>query len=150
MTRHASRHDEGVARGLVKVVRLVLALALAIVAGACGSVASREDAATAAARQFRMAISNQDGAKACALLAPRTRRDVEQVTKQSCTAGLLDQEIPIGQDPARGSDVYGDQARVAFAGDTVFLARFRAGWRVTAAGCTPRGELPYDCMVKGG
>ena len=34
--------------------------------------------------------------------------------------------------------------------DTLFLARFDQGWRVTAAGCTPHGDLPYDCTVKGG
>jgi hypothetical protein len=31
---------------------------------------------------------------------------------------------------------------------SVFLAEFDNGWRVTAAGCTSRGEsLPYQCVV---
>ena len=38
---------------------------------------------------------------------------------------------------------------VRLAGDTVFLAVFPGGWRVTAAGCTPRGDRPYNCTVQG-
>ena len=34
--------------------------------------------------------------------------------------------------------------------DTVFLAVFPGGWRVVAAGCTPHGDRPYDCVVQGG
>jgi hypothetical protein len=56
--------------------------------------------------------------------------------------------------PAEGVrrvDVHGRQARVRLAGDTLFLARFDAGWKVVAAGCEPQpDEQPYDCMVKGG
>ena len=33
--------------------------------------------------------------------------------------------------------------------DTVFLARFGALWKVTAAGCKLRPGVPYDCAVKG-
>jgi hypothetical protein len=32
----------------------------------------------------------------------------------------------------------------------VFLAAFPGGWRVVAAGCTPRGDRPYDCTLQGG
>ena len=47
-------------------------------------------------------------------------------------------------------DVYGRDAMVRWGGSTLFLARFDDGWRVTAAGCAPRGEdLPYDCAVEG-
>jgi hypothetical protein len=36
------------------------------------------------------------------------------------------------------------------AGDVVFLTVSGADWLVTAAGCTPRPERPYDCQVSGG
>ena len=39
--------------------------------------------------------------------------------------------------------------RCGWTGDTVFLLRFPDGWRVSAAGCTPQGEAPYDCEVQG-
>jgi hypothetical protein len=49
-------------------------------------------------------------------------------------------------------DVFGHDAIVRFSGDTVFLARFPEGWRVTAAGCQPgpSDQKPYDCTVSGG
>jgi hypothetical protein len=30
------------------------------------------------------------------------------------------------------------------------LAGFPGGWRVVAAGCRPRGQRPYDCVIDGG
>jgi hypothetical protein len=43
--------------------------------------------------------------------------------------------------------VAGRQAQVRLGGDTVFLARSGDGWVVTAAGCDPRPDRPYDCEV---
>ena len=50
----------------------------------------------------------------------------------------------------RNQLVDGQWARVRLSDDTVFLGMFAGGWRVVAAGCTPRGERPYDCTVAGG
>ena len=47
----------------------------------------------------------------------------------------------------------GDLAIDATAGnghDTVFLAHFPTGWKITAAGCRPRPQRPYQCEIKGG
>ena len=49
--------------------------------------------------------------------------------------------------------VAGHSAQVRYADDTVFLARFDDGWRVTAAGCervSSDDAVPYDCVVDGG
>ena len=35
-------------------------------------------------------------------------------------------------------------------GDVVFLSMFGNRWLITAAGCQPRGDRPYDCTLKGG
>jgi hypothetical protein len=35
-------------------------------------------------------------------------------------------------------------------GDVVFLSVFGDHWLITAAGCTARGDRPYDCTVMGG
>ena len=53
---------------------------------------------------------------------------------------------------AGSQDYYGAAFREAGpkVRDTVFLATFPGGWRVVAAGCTPRGDRPYDCTVAGG
>jgi hypothetical protein len=129
---------------------LAAGLALVTVTGGCGSVAFREEAAAEAARVFRTALAGERGAEACAMLAPRTRQEVEQTTTRSCADGLLGEEVPAGASRPGRTDVYGDQARVTFAGDTIFLAMFSNGWKVTAAGCSPRGDLPYDCVIHGG
>lgn len=121
----------------------------AVLCAGCGASDQRTTKARSAAETFLTAVSHQQGAQACDLLAPQTRAEVEQSSKASCAKGLLGEDLP-GPGPVRRSEVYGRQAQVVTATDTVFLGRFPAGWRVTAAGCTPRGERPYDCQVKGG
>ncbi|GHE27624.1 DUF6766 family protein [Streptomyces hydrogenans] len=34
---------------------------------------------------------------------------------------------------------------VRLRGDALFLSQFDAGWKVVAAGCTPRPDMPFDC-----
>jgi hypothetical protein len=115
----------------------------------CGAVDSREAAAAGVAQRFRVAMSEDAGSAACDLLAPVTRRELEHASDLPCQRAVMAEGIPAGRSAALGSDVYGDQARVRFDGDTLFLAQFTGGWLVTAAGCTPRGELPYECTIKG-
>ncbi|MEV5886330.1 hypothetical protein AB0L74_27060 [Streptomyces sp. NPDC052020] len=62
---------------------------------------------------------------------------------------MSEQQLPQAG-AVRTVDVYGGQARVVLGHDTVFLARFPAGWKVTAAGCRPRADQPYQCEIKGG
>ncbi|MEU6064946.1 hypothetical protein ABZ864_10745 [Streptomyces sp. NPDC047082] len=50
----------------------------------------------------------------------------------------------------REVQVYGRRARVVLNADTLFLSVFPAGWKVTAAGCVPRSQQPYQCQIKGG
>jgi hypothetical protein len=120
---------------------------VAAVAG-CGSVASRGQAASAVAQRLLEAVERKDGAAACALLAPQTAAEVSQSAQKDCAAAILDQNLP----PAgtvTSDDVYGQWARVRLSSDTEFLGMFPGGWRVVAAGCTPRGDRPYDCIVQG-
>ena len=44
--------------------------------------------------------------------------------------------------------MYGQWAQVRLSGDTVFLAVFPGGWRVVAAGCTPRGSVPTTAPAR--
>lgn len=101
------------------------------------------------ASQFRSAVAAGDAAAACRLLAPETRNQIERSTKRPCVSALPEEDLPTDGGRVRTVDVYGDQARVVFADDTVFLASFTTGWRITAAGCVPRGEQPYDCTIRG-
>ena len=128
-------------------IRLILGIAAAagLLAG-CASVDGRAQAADAVAERLFAAIDAGDGGAACALLAPETERSVAE--DQPCAEAILDEDLPApGQ--VTGTEVYGQQAQVKLTGDTVFLAVFPGGWRVVAAGCTPRGGgRPYDCEVE--
>ena len=115
-------------------------------AAGCGSVGDREQAASDTAVRMLGAVAAGDGAGACGMLAPDT---AAEVSESDCASAILDEDLP---EPGSvvGADVYGQWARVRLTGDTVFLAVFPGGWRVVAAGCTARGDKPYDCGVKGG
>ena len=45
-------------------------------------------------------------------------------------------------------EIWGGDAQVALADDTVFLTETDTGWRVTAAVCRVRTDAPYDCEVE--
>ncbi|WP_231127062.1 hypothetical protein [Motilibacter aurantiacus] len=114
-----------------------------------GCAGARAEAAETAATQFARALQEQDGAAACAVLAPSTADELEQDAGQECPAAVTDAELNEAG-AAVGVDVFDGQARVRLEHDTYFLSRFDDGWRVAAAGCTERPGLPYDCTVKGG
>ncbi|MFG3442966.1 hypothetical protein ACGF0J_37480 [Nonomuraea sp. NPDC047897] len=116
-------------------------LALALVAGC--SVDTAAPARTA--ERFHTAVAERRDGAACALLAPRTAERLPD-PGQTCAEALRAVGLGAGG-PVTGVQVWGDEAQVRLAGDTMFLHRFGDGWRVKAAGCKPRGGLPYDCEV---
>jgi hypothetical protein len=131
-------------------MRRLAALLLAVaVLGGCD--ARRDDARVAAqaANGFSTALTNKDAAIACSLLAPDTQHQLEKSAKAPCTEAVLDQELP---EPGAviHTDVFGSEARVVFTADTMFLTNLDGAWKLAAAGCTPRGDLPYDCALEGG
>lgn len=123
------------------------ALALAVLGGCAGQGNSEDANAQAAALEFSRSIAAAPG-HACGLLAPQTLKALEE-TEGPC-AGALPDQLESAAGPAGSTEVYGKGAVVRLATDTIFLARFPEGWRVTAAGCTRQPEgRPYDCTVKG-
>ena len=120
----------------------------AIVSGCVPQQGSSEAGeATSVVVRFRShAVS--DAEAACALLAPGTVTELEQATG-SCARGVTAAHLSDGG-RVRDVEVYGLDAIVRLDDDTVFVARFDDGWRVTAAGCTPRGDGPYECDIRGG
>ncbi|WP_246203472.1 hypothetical protein [Streptomyces tailanensis] len=119
----------------------------------CGTVAERRTAAMDAALDFERALGARDGAAVCAMLAPSVREEVERSARTACEEGVLTEEVPSAApaaDDIEGVDVSGRQARVVFPADTLFLSQFSGGWKVIAAGCTPRPQRPYECLLKGG
>ncbi|MFB6613376.1 hypothetical protein ACFCV9_03995 [Streptomyces sp. NPDC056367] len=128
--------------------RLLVLCLLALAACGCGGPAAREDAALRAGLAFEEALAAGEHVRACALLAPSTRQDLEQGERQPCAKALAAEELPRAG-AVRGVDAYGRQAMVRMSGDTLFLSQFTSGWKVVAAGCTPEPEKPYHCLVKG-
>jgi hypothetical protein len=126
-------------------VPAVLMLALA----GCGDVGQRSAAATEVAVRMLTAVDGKDGAAACAALAPDTAAELEESAGKPCAEAILGEDLP-APGTVTGADVYGQWAQIRLSGDTVFLAAFPGGWRVVAAGCTPRAERPYKCTLKGG
>ena len=114
----------------------------------CGADVEREEAA-AAAGAFTASVAG-DPSAACALLAPSTLESVEK-EGESCSQALATSGVTAGGEPTSVA-VAGHSAQVRYPGDTVFLAHFDDGWRVTAAGCrreAPDPAVPYDCTVEG-
>jgi hypothetical protein len=127
--------------------QVLLSLAVVVlVAAGCAPMGSAENAnASRAALEFDRSLTRP--VQACALLAPGTLAQLQQ-SFGSCDHSLPDQHLPTATE-VLGVDVYGKDAIVRLDKDVVFLARFDEGWRVTAAGCTPRQGRPFNCTIKG-
>ncbi|WP_063898515.1 hypothetical protein [Streptomyces sp. IMTB 1903] len=123
-------------------------VAVALLTG-CGASAVRVDGARDAARVFERALALREFAAACELLAPQTRTQLEHDEQQRCAQALERQELPVSA-AVGTTEVYGRMALVRAERDALFLSQFTGGWRVVAAGCTPQGDQPYRCSLKGG
>ena len=108
-------------------------VALLLLGGCAGQGGAEADNAENTAIEFSMAIDSST-AVACGLLAPHTLQGLEDA--EGACAGSLPDELKAARGPAEAVEVYGKDAIVRLATDTIFLARFPRGWRVTAAGCT--------------
>ncbi|MFE1546342.1 hypothetical protein [Streptomyces sp. NPDC058718] len=142
MIRSQHRPERQLRRGLL------LAAVVVVGAAGCGAPAARQDAAAAAGAAFEAAVASGDHARACELLAPQTRQQLEQDEQKACPAAFASQGLPTTRGIQK-VEAFGRQAMVRMAGDTLFLSLFDAGWKVVAAGCTPRPDQPYDCTIKG-
>jgi hypothetical protein len=87
-----------------------------------------------------------DPSARCALLAPATVAVVETSEPGGCAAAV--RQLPPSRGQVRAVSVWGDQAQVQLADDTLFLTRTGGSWKVVAAGCKPSGDAPYKCQVE--
>jgi hypothetical protein len=119
-----------------------------VVAGACALLAS--GCASAEQPEVERVASvfedpSADAAARCDLLLPTAREQLEQDEQSSCVEAI--DSLPLDGGDVTGIEVWGGDAQVRLGGDTVFLSKTPGGWRIAAAGCTPRPERPYDCEV---
>ncbi|WP_247708758.1 hypothetical protein [Streptomyces sp. C3-3] len=124
-------------------------LAATLLLTGCGAGGGRTADVRDAAVAFQEGLRTKDAAATCALLAPATRDTLELSEGKPCVTVIAGEELPVAGS-VRGVDVYGNQGRAVFDGDTLFLSRFPDGWKVVAGGCTPDPARPYTCVVEGG
>jgi hypothetical protein len=121
-------------------------LVLAVLPG-CGTGADDRDARSAATR-FEAAIQAHDGAAACDQLSDDASSKLESSEKKPCGKAILSIELK----PSRAvveTSVWVTSAQVRLAHDTLFLDETPRGWKISAAGCKPQPEKPYDCELEG-
>jgi hypothetical protein len=100
-----------------------------------------------AAQTFEAALSSRDTSAACDLLASPTREELEQSEGQACPQALQQQDLPSAS--VEDVDVWGDEAIARARGEVLFLTNVAGSWMVSAAGCKPQSDQPYQCEVKG-
>jgi hypothetical protein len=123
-------------------------VAAVLVVSGCSS--SQGPAVSAAAQRFYVAVSEGDGDRACMMLSPDVRTELEKSSGEACAQAVLAEDLPAPRSVA-SSRVYGTMAIVDTSADTMFLSRFPEGWLVTGVGCRPTGRAGgYDCTVTGG
>ena len=84
-----------------------------------------------AVETFEAAMKQGDAGTACGLLAPPTRKELEQSQSEKCAKALPDQNIPAATSEA-DVEVFGDEAIARVAGDVCSSPTSAApGW------CTP-------------
>lgn len=126
-----------------------MAAGLVVLVAAAGCGNSQDGEVGRVAESFYAAVGSHAGAAACDALAPDTVQELEETAQETCRKAILSEDLPASG--AVGSvHVFGTMAQVRYGDDTAFLSRFRFGWRVLAAGCTPQAHGPYDCRIKGG
>jgi hypothetical protein len=130
-------------------IPMVLAgVVLALLLGGCSSLNPGTAEAADTAARFHADLASGDSQAACALLAPGTVEKLEDGAAGSCPRKLAGLGLP-GAGSVRSSQAFGSNAQVHLEADTVFLTLSGRHWKITAAGCTPRGGKPYDCEVEG-
>ena len=126
---------------IMNVLRTAVLCGTAVLLAGCSAM-HRPDVERAAAD-----FATGDPAARCALLAPAARANLEHDGPQACTAAVADVAPSGGQ--VQHTEVWGDEAQVRLADDTLFLTRTGDGWKVIAAGCTANGDAPYTCSLEG-
>jgi hypothetical protein len=138
-TRLSARPLHRPARAAVATAVLGLALA--------GCAPAGQAEASAVGADFQTALRDHDTGTACRLLSDEARHRLESSSGQPCVQALARLDLPTGG--VRSLQVWGGNSQVLLDPGVLFLAEFRTGWKVTAAGCRPRQDRPYDCLVAG-
>jgi hypothetical protein len=126
------------------------AAALVAVVAGCGG-GSERDRVRAVTDRFYAAVRAGDGRTACAQLSEDTRTELASQEGKPCAQAIGSLDLH----PAAITrvQVYITNAKADLVGgETAFLSREPAGWRLSAIGCQPEGgkpaDRPYDCEAE--
>jgi hypothetical protein len=126
------------------IYRLGVVAAVVLMCAGCGT-GQREAGSRDAAAGFLAAVGDDDTSAACALLATKTREELEYSEGEPCATSLKSVDLAGGS--VAGVAVWGDRAQARSSSGTLFLVELDAGWRVAAAGCTRTPDDTYDCLL---
>lgn len=125
-------------------------LGVCLAAAGCGTAADDRQVGAVTDR-FYEALRAHRGSDACDQLSKAVVDSLESASGSSCEQAVGKLDLP-GTGSA-GTTVYLDSARAEVRGaggkQAVFLDRTTRGWRISAAGCKPKGDAPYDCELEG-
>jgi hypothetical protein len=126
------------------------ALAVCLAGAGCGTQDDERSVGTVTDR-FYSALRSHAGDRACAQLSTNASKALESSSGRPCAKAITTLKLR-GLRSAH-STVYLDSARADVAGaqpgEAAFLDRTTLGWRISAAGCQPKGDGPYDCELGG-
>ena len=99
--------------------------------------------ATQVAERFFSAVESNDGAAACAQLAPDTRKALEDDEQKPCREAIVSLQIEPGA--LSKVELYLTNGKADLDnGDSAFLSLTPDGWRLSAVGCKPGSGPPQD------
>lgn len=125
-------------------------LALALLAGGCGTSDDRRDA-RAVVERFYDAVRSDDGETACQQLSAGAASQLESQAERSCAGAITALSYEGGA--VVGVQVYVTSAKVDLRnGESAFLDREPDGWRLSAVACAPEDgkprDRPFECEVE--
>ena len=117
------------------------ALVAALLAG-CGTSDDRAQA-RAAVERFQSALQHGEPGAACAQLTPAAAEQLTSQAGEPCARAVG--ELDVSPAPVAAAEVFVTSAKVDLqGGESAFLEREPAGWKLSAVGCEPQEGKPAD------
>jgi hypothetical protein len=119
---------------------------MAALATGCGTGADKRKVRSTVERFFA-AVDRREGRAACRRLSEEASSKLESSEKRPCPRAVLG--VGLSGSGVTKVEVFITSARADLAdGEAAFLDKTPGGWKISAAGCKPRGDMPYDCELE--
>lgn len=124
-------------------------IAACLLAAGCGP-ADREAALIEVSDSFHAALQGDDGDAACEQMSANAVETLEFQEQSPCGEAVLTLDLPAGA-RASSAEVYVTSGYADLPGpDVAFLEDGPDGWKITAAGCSPKSpDRPFQCELGG-